>query len=90
MSYKVKFTKQALKDIETLKKSGHQALLKKLKVLLDEMVIDPKNGTGKPEMLKYNYAGYWSRRINKAHRIVYSIDDEILIVDIVSVLGHYK
>lgn len=90
MSYKVKFSKQALKDIETFKKSGNLALLKKLKVLLDEMVVDPKNGTGKPEMLKHHYVGYWSRRINHEHRIIYRIDDEILIVDIVSVLGHYK
>lgn len=90
MSYKVKFSRQALKDIDAFKKSGNKAILKKLKVLLDEMVIDPKNGTGKPEMLKHNYAGYWSRRINHEHRIIYSIDDEVFIVDIISVLGHYK
>lgn len=90
MSYKIKFSKQAFKDIERFKKSGNQAILKKLKILLDEMVINPKKGTGKPEILKHDYAGYWSRRINREHRIIYSIDDEILIVDIVSVLGHYE
>jgi len=41
-----------------------------------ELAEHPREGTGKPEMLKGDLAGYWSRRINREHRLVYSIEDE--------------
>jgi len=49
----------------------------------------PLAGTGKPEELKHNYQGFYSRRINKKHRIIYSIKAEIVTVYILSVFGHY-
>lgn len=47
----------------------------------------PFEGTGKPELLKYNLEGYWSRRINREHRIVYEVTEEIVFV--LSAKGHY-
>lgn len=47
------------------------------------------SGTGQPEQLKYELSRYWSRRINKKDRIVYSVEDHIVTVTIVSALGHY-
>ncbi len=47
----------------------------------------PFEGTGKPELLKYNLAGYWSRRINREHRIVYEVTEEIVFV--LSAKGYY-
>ncbi|WP_317163371.1 Txe/YoeB family addiction module toxin [Mucilaginibacter arboris] len=46
---------------------------------------------GKPEQLKYNLAGRWSRRINNEHRIIYSISDknQTIILNILSLKGHY-
>ncbi len=40
----------------------------------------PFEGMGAPEPLKYNWSGYWSRRINREHRIIYKITDEALII----------
>jgi toxin YoeB len=64
MIYHLDFSKQAISDINSLKKSGNKALLKKLLVLLDELAVHPFEGTGKPEQLKYDFAGFWSRRIS--------------------------
>jgi len=48
---------------------------------------DPFNGTGKPEPLKYELAGCWSRRINSEHRLVYIVEDDA--ISIVSCMYHY-
>lgn len=47
------------------------------------------NGLGKPEKLKYNYSGYWSRRIDEKNRLVYRIDDNGYLY-IVECKDHYK
>jgi toxin YoeB len=67
MSYHLDFSNQAKNDIDFHKKSGNKAILKKLFVLLNELIDHPFEGTGKPEALKYNLIGYWSRRINQEH-----------------------
>jgi toxin YoeB len=67
MSYHLDFSNQAKNDIDFHKKSGNKAILKKLFVLLNELMDHPFEGTGKPEALKYNLIGYWSRRINQEH-----------------------
>ena len=90
MSYELVFTPKALEGIEKLKKSGNIPLIKKLKTLLLELSEHPFNGTGQPEQLKHDHAGFWSRRLNREHRIVYSVDQKIITVTVISVLGHYK
>jgi toxin YoeB len=55
-------------------------MLKKINELIKDIQKTPYKGLGKPESLKYDLSGYWSRRIDKEHRLVYKvIDDEILI-----------
>ena len=49
----------------------------------------PRKGTGQPEKLKYNLEGLYSRRINKKHRLVYDIKDEIVTVVVLSAHSHY-
>ena len=49
----------------------------------------PTTGTGQPEMLKYELAGKWSRRINQKDRIIYSINDSTVTVFVFSAMGHY-
>ena len=90
MSYSIEFTDKALEGIEKLKKSGNKPVLKKIRALLDELTEHPYTGTGQPEQLKYNLTGFWSRRINQEHRIVYAVDEKSVVVTIVSAKGHYK
>ena len=89
MSFTLKLTKNALKDIETIKKSGNKATLKKLEILLQELIDHPETGTGQPEELKYNFSGYWSRRLNSKDRLIYSIDNERSEVIVFQTKGHY-
>ena len=89
MSYTLEFTETALADIEKHKKSGDKAVLKKTEKLLNELMEHPTTGTGQPEMLKHNLAGLYSRRINKKHRLVYSIDEQIITVHVLSAWFHY-
>jgi toxin YoeB len=88
MSYRLDFTKQAQNDIDFHKKSGNKVVLKKLLTLLEELTEHPFTGTGKPEALKHNLAGLWSRRINHEHRLVYEVVGNTIVI-IVAAKGHY-
>lgn len=55
--------------------------LKRINRLIQEAVRDPGSGTGKPERLSGDLSGYWSRRIDQEHRLVYTVErDQLLIV----------
>ena len=84
----VKFTKKAQEHIEFWKKSGNKAIQKKIQSLIEDIIKSPFTGIGKPEALKYNLQGTWSRKINDEHRIVYEIPDEDILL-IHSLKGHY-
>lgn len=54
--------------------------LKKINELIKDIVRNPFDGLGKPEALKHKYAGFWSRRIDHEHRLIYRVvEDEIQI-----------
>ena len=56
------------------------AMQKRITAILKDIVNSPFRGIGKPEPLKYDLAGLWSRRIDLEHRLVYQVDgDELLI-----------
>ncbi|MDD4967272.1 Txe/YoeB family addiction module toxin [Halothiobacillus sp.] len=57
-----------------------KTILKRINTLIKEIQRDPFDGIGKPEPLKYSLTGYWSRRINDEHRLVYKISDEQLFI----------
>jgi toxin YoeB len=57
-----------------------KARLTKLNRLIDECRRHPFEGTGKPEPLKGNYAGHWSRRMDREHRLVYRVEGDSLII----------
>ncbi len=71
MSYELGLTEKAEKDYQHHIKSGNKKLLKKIYELFESIVTDPCSGIGKPEKLKYDLAGLWSRRINQEHRLVH-------------------
>ncbi len=54
--------------------------LKRINALIKDILRHPFEGMGDPEPLKYNWLGYWSRRIDREHRIVYKTDDRYLYV----------
>ena len=83
------FLGQAEKDREYWKKSGNKAIMNKITALLKDIAEHPYTGIGKPEPLKYEMAGYWSRRINSEHRIVYSVDEEVVRVYVLSIRYYY-
>ena len=59
----------------------NRKLLKKINILIKDIQRSPFDGIGKPEPLKANLSGYWSRRINTEHRLVYKVmEDNIVIV----------
>ncbi len=62
-------------------------LLKRTNELIQAIKRDPFEGIGKPEPLKHDLSGYWSRRIDDEHRIVYKIKDDSLLI--AQCRGHY-
>lgn len=84
---KVSFTELAWSDYLWLQKRDKR-LLKRVNFLIKDVMRDAFEGIGKPEPLKGNLSGYWSRRIDGEHRLVYRVfGDEILIV---SCRFHYE
>lgn len=75
-------------DLKKLKKSEPKAFQKAIK-LLNELAVHPKTGTGHPEQLKGDRAGQWSRQITKKHRLVYTINDDTVVVLVLTSYGHY-
>ncbi|GHT30885.1 Txe/YoeB family addiction module toxin [Bacteroidia bacterium] len=88
MIYDVTFSKQAEEDIKYLKRHEPQAYRKVLKFLL-ELQEHPATGTGHPKPLGEDRKGQWSRRITDKHRLVYAIEEEKIIVLVLSSYGHY-
>lgn len=89
MTYTLEFTKVALADIEKHRKAGDKTVLKKIAKLLNEIKENPIQGTGQIELLKYGLSGKYSRRINLKHRLVYTIEESIVTVHVLSLWGHY-
>jgi toxin YoeB len=73
------FRPNALEDLRYWVQTDRKQALRILK-LLDEIQRDPFLGTGKPEPLKFDLRGCWSRRIDQTHRLVYKVEKESVIV----------
>jgi len=89
MRYKIEILPQADKDIRSYQRAGNKAAIKKIMEIIKELSVHPKTGIGKPEELKYELVGYWSRRIDKKNRLIYRIEEEKVTVIVVSAYGHY-
>ncbi|MFM1964187.1 MAG: hypothetical protein RLZZ172_3032 [Bacteroidota bacterium] len=73
------FTELSWEDYLYWQKNDKQKL-KRINELLRDISRNPYDGIGKPEPLKFNYAGFWSRRIDEEHRLIYRVvEDEIQI-----------
>ena len=67
--------------------SNDKQVLKRINLLIKDTCRNPFGGIGKPEPLKENLSGFWSRRINQEHRLVYVVEKDI--IKIISCKWHY-
>jgi len=79
----------AKRDLSMLRKSGDKAIVKRIERIFVELGDDPYRGIGKPEALKHEFAGLWSRRLDKKHRLVYQIIEQTITVVVIAARGHY-
>ncbi len=66
----------------------NKKVFKKVSDLINDIQRHPFEGLGKPEPLKGNYKGYWSRRITEEHRLIYKVTDSLIII--ASCKYHYE
>lgn len=85
--YSISVNNAAQKELQEHYKSGNKPLIKKIEKIFKEFAEHPKTGTGKPEVLKHNLSGSWSRRLNSEHRIVYDIMGDAVLIN--SIKDHY-
>lgn len=88
--YRITLSEQARKEYLYFSQSGNKAILNKIAALLNDIAEHPYTGLGKPEPLKYELAGKWSRRINSEHRLIYSVHNDMIEVYIFSMKYHYS
>ena len=84
---KLTFTESAWRDYLWFQEQN-RPLLKRLNDLIRDTLRSPFRGIGKPEPLKGELSGYWSRRINAEHRLVYEVSETTLTV--ISCRYHYE
>ena len=89
MAYKLIITEDAAEDLKHYKQTGQKKNILKIHGLLEELKEHPETGTGNPKKLKHELSDCWSRRIDKKNRLVYSIENDVVTVTVVSALGHY-
>lgn len=84
---KINFTHSAWQDYLFWQKNDRK-IVKRINQLIEDICRHPYSGIGKPEALKYDLQGYYSRRINSEHRIIYTAEGKE--ITIISVRFHYK
>lgn len=89
MTYELILMPEAEQHLKEWRKSGQKKTLKKIINLFEELRTHPTTGSGHVEQLKGNLSGLWSRKINKGDRMIYSIKDDKVIVNVISLKGHY-
>lgn len=83
----IKFQKDSWADLGWWAKNDTKMILKIWELIMASAKT-PFEGIGKPEALKSNLKGFWSRRINQEHRLVYKVEEEDIII--FAVKGHYQ
>ena len=83
----IDYLDKALDDIDFWKKSGNKTVQTKINKLLESISATPYSGIGKPEPLKHELYGYWSRRITDEHRLIYTVSENR--IKVISMRYHY-
>jgi len=84
---KIKFHEIAWNDYLDWQRTD-KAILKRINQLIKDIQREPLEGIGKPEPLKHDLSGYWSRRIDDANRLVYQVENDVLTI--IQCRGHYQ
>jgi toxin YoeB len=87
--YTLEISSKARKELQGHYRSGNKSVIRKIEQIFLELSNTPYEGTGNPEALKYELAGYWSRRIYKKDRIIYIVYEDRVVVLVISAIGHY-
>jgi len=85
---KVYFSEVAINEFKRLAQENKKIALR-ITQLVEDITRNPVSGIGKPERLKHELTGHWSRRIDKKHRLIYRIIDEDT-VEVVHCYNHYN
>lgn len=88
--FRLKIEKLAELHFKMHIKSGNQTAIKKINIILEELQETPFQGVGKPEALKHELTGFWSREINKKDRIICKVELDIVTVFVISAMGDYS
>ncbi len=88
--YKIQIEKAAQNDLKKHLKSGNKINIKRIDKIILELSKHPFSGIGKPEALKYELSGKWSREINKKDRLIYQVSESNKTVFVLSAMGHYS
>ena len=89
VEYTLMFSDVSLVDLAFHDKVGNRATLKRIECILSELETSPYIGIGKPHQLRYNFAGLWSRHLNKKDVIIYDVNEREKKVYIYSARYHY-
>jgi len=85
---KIKFKKEAQEDLDYFNQHNKKKVIKIFE-LIEDIQSNPFRGKGKPEPLKHQWQGCWSRRIDdKGNRLIYKVESDVIII--VSCRFHYK
>jgi len=84
---KIKFHEIAWNDYLDWQRTD-KAMLRRINQLIRDIQREPLDGIGKPEPLKHDLSGYWSRRIDDANRLVYQVEGDVLTI--IQCRGHYQ
>ena len=87
--YQIVLTQTAIDHYNAFVNSGNLKIVNRIKLLFADIAQHPYTGIGKPEALRHSLTGMWSRRINREHRLIYSVDDNRIIVHILAMHSHY-
>lgn len=90
MTYELILMPEAERNLKEWRKSRQKKTIKKIADLFEELRQHPTTGTGHVEQLRGNLSGLWSREINKGDRLIYCIEDNKVIVTVISLKGHYS
>ncbi len=84
----VTWSDEALEQLQFWKRTNPK-MSKRIRILINNIILTPYSGIGKPEPLKYELSGFWSRRIDQEHRLIYFVNEKNQTIEIESCKGHY-